>query len=959
MTHQETTPQGSMPVDGACGVAIADVRFERHRDALGIGEVRPRLSWTVETTVAQWYQAGYEIEGYGPDGRLRERTERVASDQSVLVPWPFAPLLSRECLMVRVRVWGVDGQSSAWSALSPLEAGLLSPSDWTARFVAPDWEEDTSRAQPGSLLRREFDVRAGVAKARLYVTALGVYEAELNGVTVGDHVLDPGWTSYDYRLRYQTFDVTSLLREGHNALGAMLGDGWYRGRLGFNGGRRNIYGDRLALLAQLEIDYADGTSERIVTDETWRAARGPILASDIYDGETYDARLERPGWLKPAYDDHDWVGVRRLEHTLATLVAPSGPPVRRTELLAPVAITTSPSGRTIVDFGQNLVGRLRLTVQGEVGQMITLHHAEVLEHGELSTRPLRLAQATDRYTLRGDGTETWEPRFTFHGFRYAEVEGWPGELQADDLRAVVCHSDMERTGWFECSDPLINRLHENVVWSIRGNFLSIPTDCPQRDERLGWTGDIQVFAPTACFLYDCAGFLTSWLADLAAEQDAAGGVVPFVVPNILPMPPIPAAAWGDAAVIVPWVLYQRYGDAGILAAQFESMRTWVDRVASIAGERHLWDKGFQFGDWLDPSAPPDKPGDARTDPHVVATAYFARSAELLGQTAGVLGRTEEEAYYLQLAAQVRDAFDAEYVTPAGRVLSDAETAYALALQFGLLKHVEQRQHAGQRLVALVRESGYHISTGFVGTPLICDALCSAGESEAAFHLLTQRECPSWLYPVTMGATTIWERWDSLLPDGSVNPGQMTSFNHYALGAVADWLHRTVGGLAPAAPGYRHLDVRPRPGGGLAHARAQHSTPYGLAECAWTIEGGQIEVVVVVPPNTTASITLPGDDAKPIEVGSGRHHWSYPYSVERIRHPRSLDSMISEFIDDPEAWMAVLSTMRQHLPELAGHMDIGTLMLHNSNMTLEQMLLLLPHADELRSALANALIALGR
>jgi alpha-L-rhamnosidase len=876
VTHQGMIQNGSMPGDRASDVTIVDIRFEHRRDAFGIGEAQPRLSWIIATTTAGWRQASYEIEAHGSDGRLRGRTGQVVSDQSVLVPWPFAPLSSRERLTVRMRVWGVDGQPSAWSEPAPVEAGLLQAGDWTARFVTPGWEEDSSRPQAGPLLRHEFDVRAGVAKARLYVTALGVYEAQLNGVTVGDHVLDPGWTSYNYRLRYQTFDVTSLLREGRNAIGAMLGDGWYRGRLSFNGGRRNIYGDRLALLAQLEVDYVDGTSAWIITDETWHAARGPMLASDIYDGETYDARMERSGWSTPGYDNRDWVGVRRLDRDLTTLVAPLGPPVRRTELVAPIAITTSPSGRTIVDFGQNLVGRLRLTVRGEEGQTVTLRHAEVLENGELCTRLLRTAQATDRYTLRGSGVETWEPRFTFHGFRYAEVTGWPGALRADDLRAVVCHSDMERAGWFECSNPLLNQFHENVAWSMRGNFLSIPTDCPQRDERLGWTGDIQVFAPTACFLYDCAGFLTSWLADLAAEQDAAEGVVPFVVPNVLPMPPVPVAAWGDAAVIVPWVLYQCYGDAGMLAAQFESMRTWVDRVASLVGEGHLWDTGFQFGDWLDPSAPPDKPGDARTDPHVVATAYFARSADLLGQAAGVLGRTEEEAHYLRLAAQVRDAFNAEYVTSAGRVLSDSETAYALALQFGLLKNVEQRRHAGERLVALVRESGYHISTGFVGTPLICDALCSVGEVDAAFHLLTQRECPSWLYPVTMGATTIWERWDSLLPDGSVNPGEMTSFNHYALGAVADWLHRRVGGLAPAAPGYRQLDVRPRPGGGLTRARAQHITPYGLAECAWTIEGGQTEVVVVVPPNATASITLPGDDAKPINVGSGTHRWSYPY-----------------------------------------------------------------------------------
>jgi len=952
------TQQGSTPVDGASDVTIAEVRFEHHRDALGVGKSRPRLSWIVATEVMGWRQAAYEIETYGSDGRLHARTNRVESDQSVLVPWPFAPLSSRERLPVRVRVWGIDGHRSAWSALAPVEAGLLHAHDWAARFVAPDWEEDITRPQPCPLLRREFNVRADVRSARLYVTALGVYEIQLNGTTVGDHVLAPGWTSYHHRLRYQTFDVTTLLSEGRNAIGAILGDGWYRGRLGFDGGRRNIYGDRLALLAQLEINYADGTTERIFTDETWRAARGPILASDIYDGEIYDARLERIGWSAPGYDDHDWVAVRQLSRGLVTLVAPSGPPVRRTELVAPVAITTSPSGRTIIDFGQNLVGRLRLTVCGEAGQTVTLRHAEVLENGELCTRPLRTAKATDRYILRGGGVETWEPRFTFHGFRYAEVEGWPGTLQAGDVRAVVCHSDLERTGWFECSDPLINRLHENVVWSMRGNFLDVPTDCPQRDERLGWTGDILAFAPTACFLYDTAGFLTSWLADLAAEQ-AATGVVPFVVPNILPLSPVPAAAWGDAAVIVPWVLYQRYGDTGILAAQFDSMRAWVDLVATLAGKGRLWDRGFQFGDWLDPSAPADKPGAGLTNPHVVATAYFARSAEVLGQAAGVLGRADDNAHYLQLAAEIREAFDAEYATPAGRVISDSATAYTLALQFGLLRDPARRKHAGVRLAALVRNSGYHISTGYVGTPLVCDALCSAGEYDTAFHLLNQRGCPSWLYPVTMGATTMWERWDSLRPDGSVNPNQMTSFNHYALGAIADWLHRTVGGLAPASPGYRHLDIRPQPGGGLTHARARHITPYGLAESGWTIEAGQIEVAVVVPPNAEATVTLPGSNAEPIEVGAGTHRWSYPYHVKRARHPRSLDSTISEFIDDSEAWTTVLTTMRQHMPQLSSHMDVGTIMQGDGSKTLGQMLSFLPHADELRTALEAALATLER
>jgi alpha-L-rhamnosidase len=836
----------------------------------------------------------------------------------------------------------------------PVEAGLLHVEDWSARFVTPDWDEDISKAQPVPLLRQEFEVRGGVRRARLYITALGVYEAQLNGRVIGDHVLAPGWTSYHHRLRYQTFDVTPLLREGRNALGAFVGDGWFRGRLSFGGGRRNIYGSRLALLAQLEIEYADGTAERFVTDDTWRAAQGPIRASDLYDGETYDARLERSGWSAPGYNDRDWAGVRLLEWDLETLVLPPGPPVRRVELVGPVAITTSPAGHTLIDFGQNLVGRLRFTARGPAGQTITLRHAEVLEDGELCTRPLRTARATDHYTLRGDGVETWEPRFTFHGFRYAEITGWPGALTAADICAVVCHSDLERTGWFECSDPLINQFHENVVWSMRGNCLDIPTDCPQRDERLGWTGDIQVFAPTATFLFDVAGFLSSWLADLAAEQQERG-VVPFVIPDVMGLSSPPAAAWGDAAVIVPWVLYQRYGDTGILAAQFDSMCAWVDLIARLAGEQRLWQGGYQLGDWLDPDAPPNKPDAAGTDPYLVATAYFAWSAELLGRAAGVLGRAEEEASYFALAAEVRDAFQAEYVTARGRLLSDSATAYALALQFALLRDEEQRRHAGWRLADIIREHGYHISSGFVGTPLLCDALCGAGEYDSAFRLLTQRECPSWLYPVTMGATTIWERWDSLRPDGSINPGEMTSFNHYALGAVADWLHRTVAGLAPSAPGYRQLEIGPRPGGGLTWARARHRTPYGMAEVAWRIEAGQITIEAVVPPNATARVALPGTEQASFEVGAGAHRWSYQYPLPEVRPPAlSLASPLGEILEEPEALRAVIRVLQRHLPEAAAVMEAEARIPWNRGRTLREALLLLPNADAVLADLREAL-----
>jgi alpha-L-rhamnosidase len=773
-------------------------RFEHHRQSLGIGESAPRLTWTVAAAdLPGWAQRAYEVEISDESGTTLTATGVVESEESVLVAWPGTELGSRQRRGVRVRVHGQDGSASDWSPWSWAETGLLEPSQWHAGAAAPPLELLGAPDGPALLLRRDFAVRAPVAAARLYVTARGLYEIEINGEVVGDEVLAPGWSSYDHRLRYRTHDVTALLSGGGNAIGATLADGWYRGRVGFHGGKTGVYGDRTALIAQLEITYTDGTTDRVVTDGSWRCATGPVTAASLYDGETYDARLLPDGWSATGFDDASWSAADVLDHDAALLTAPTGPPVRRTETLSPVRVLTGPAGETILDFGQNISGRLRLRVQGPAGHTVRLRHAEVLEDGALSLRPLREAAALDTYTLRGDDAEEWEPRFTIHGFRYAQIIDWPGAFDPSSVEAVVCHTDMRRTGHFTCSDPLLDRLHENVVWSMRGNFVDIPTDCPQRDERLGWTGDIQVFAPTASFLYDSAGTLTSWLADLAAEQ-AALGTVPHYVPWVdLLFPVEPAAAWGDAAAVVPWVLYQRFGDLGVLRAQYPSMKAWVDQVATLAGDSHLWDEGFQFGDWLDPAAPADDPGKSRTDHALVATAYHAWSAQILADTARLLGHDADATHYTALAAAVREAFRGEFVTPTGRLAADTQTAYALALHLNLLEGPEQRERAGRRLVELVTRDDFRIATGFVGTPLICDALASVGAHDTAYRLLTQQNCPSWLYPVTMGATTIWERWDSMLPDGSINPGEMTSFNHYALGAVADFLHRTVAGLAPA------------------------------------------------------------------------------------------------------------------------------------------------------------------
>ncbi len=860
-------------------VTLSSPRFEHHREALGIGESAPRLSWKT-IAPAGWRQAAYEVEV--TRGADATSSGRIESRDSVLVPWVGEPLRSREAASVRVRVWGgAEEAPSEWSESSTVEAGLLHPSDWTAVPVGAAWPDpvDLDARRP-PLVRREFELRAPVAHARLYASAHGLYEVELNGTRVGDDALSPGWTVYGTRLRYYTYDVTPLLAEGANAIGSWLGDGWYRGRLGWRGGFHNLFGSDLSLFAQLEVTYTDGTSETIATDDSWRASPGPIVRSGLYDGEIYDARDELPGWSTPGFDDSGWTPVAIGSRDPATLVAPQGPPVRCTEEVAPIEVITTPSGTRVIDLGQNLVGRLRIRVNGSAGDTVTIRTAEVMQGGELYTRPLRDAKSTDVYTLRGDGPEVWEPRFTIHGFRFAEITGWPGDLEAavaaGDIVARVYHSDMERTGWFESSNPLVNRLHENVLWGMRGNFVDIPTDCPQRDERVGWTGDIQVFAPTASFLYDVSGMLSSWLRDVAVEQ-LPDGTIPWYVPVIpakhMWTPIRPGAVWGDVAVLTPWVLFERTGDAGILAAQYDSARKWVDLQDRLAGDDHLWNEGFQLGDWLDPDAPPQDPADAKTDKYLVATAYFAWSARHLAKSAEVLGYSDDAARYATLADQVRDAFVAEYVLPDGRMTSDAQTAYSLALRFDLIADPALREAAGARLAELVAEAENRISVGFAGVNVLSDALTLVGRTDTAYDLLLEEECPSWLYAVKKGATTVWERWDSLLPDDTVNPGTMTSFNHSALGAVADWLHRVVAGIAPAEPGYRRIRFAPQPGGGLTSASARHETPYGLASIAWRIEGDRLTVEVVVPTGATAVVELPGQE--PVEVGSGEHRFAAP------------------------------------------------------------------------------------
>lgn len=858
---------------------------------------RPRLSWKVETAVPDWHQAAVDIE---VSTAGESSTVHLATDQSVFVDWPADDIRPRETVTVRVRVTGSDGETTPWSDSLELVGGFLADGDWQASMIGV-----AGPPAPGTpfVARSSFEVDGDVARATLYAVGHGVYQVAVNGTDVDDHLLKPGWTSYENRLTHETTDVTGSVVSGHNTISVRVAAGWYSERLRMFGEPEPFYGEQPAVAAQLLVEYTDGTSSLIATDASWAATLdGPLRTSGIYTGDEFDARRVR------ALDEALWSPVR-VDTAAVVPSMTTQPPVRAIEEVAVQEVITTPDGATILDFGQNLVGVLRITVDGPAGTTITLRHAEILEDDELGTRPLRLATATDSYVLDDSGVQTWQPEFTFHGFRYAEVSGWPGTFDPASVTAVVLHTEMRRTGWFESSDPLLNRFHENVVWGMRGNFLSIPTDCPQRNERLGWTGDINVFSPTASYLFDCRSMLSSWLEDLALEQQERDGIVPFFVPSIEPAIG-PAAGWGDAATLVPWVLHERFGDRRVLENQYPSMTSWVDTISTLAGERYLWEGDFQFGDWLDPDAPPERPEKAKADPDIVASAYLWKSVDTVARTAALLGKTDDAERYAALADRVRAAFLREYVTAGGRMVSDSPTPYALAIVFGIVDDPEQLQQLGNRLADLVRSSGYLISTGFLGTPVLTDALTRTGHHDVAGRLMFQTKCPSWLFPVTMGATTIWERWDSMREDGSLNPGEMTSFNHYSLGSVADWLHRAVAGLAPAEPGYRRLTIAPRPLDQLDSARAEHVTPYGPARVGWARVGASLVVEAVVPPNTEADVLLPGW-SHPVIVGSGTHEWTVEAPESNARQaeaPLGDGTSLAALIDDEGAFEAVLDAI---------------------------------------------------
>lgn len=961
------------------------MRCEYKANPRGIDTLHPRLSWQLRSETRGQRQTAYEVLVARTQADLaRSRGKlwdsgKVVSDQSNAIAYAGAGLKSGEQCWWKVRVWDKDGKSAPDSPTGFWQMGLLKPSDWQARWITTDAPRNTQTEgnvlPPCPYLRRSFTLAKPIKEATLFATARGLYELHINGAKVGNAVLAPGWTDYRKRIEYQSYDVTQSLHAGANTVGAILGDGWYSGYVGF-ARRRDFYGDRPQLRLQINIEYADGTRQSVGTDSAWRYRLGPIVSSDMLQGEAYDARLEMAGWDKPDAKADGWRPVStktggraasqkdvtahlaglvknntlsvvagndlagdpapntvkelRVDYTLGgaahsqtvnegaalqipgpgetpgalairravygalgaatapatvALVGMHGPPVRVTQHLPTRRITQPAPGTYLFDLGQNMVGWARLKVQGKAGTQVRLRFGEMLSpNGTLYTENLRSARATDTYTCRGSkSAEVWEPHFTFHGFRYVEVTGFPGKPGPEAITGCVVGSDTPPTGTFTCSQPMVNQLQHNIVWGQRGNFLSVPTDCPQRDERLGWMGDAQVFVRTATYNRDTAAFYEKWMQDVDDAQSPEGGfsdVSPRLVDDANGAP-----AWGDAGVIVPWTVYQAYGDIGIVQRHWPAMTRWLDYISS-ANPSGLWirRRGNNFGDWLSIAA--DTPKD------VLATAYYAYDASLMARMARALGRPAEAARYEALFGHIKTAFNMAYVGPDGTVKGGTQTDYVLALRFNLLPD-SLRPLAARLLADNIAAKNNHLSTGFVGVGYLCPVLTEAGYNPVAYRLLLNDTFPSWGYSIKQGATTIWERWDGYTQDKGFQSPSMNSFNHYSLGSVGQWLYQDVAGIDtdPDKPGYKHLVLHPHPGLGLIQARATYNSIQGLIVSDWRIKNGQFVWNVTVPANTTATAWLPtGDTAAVTEGGrtigavpgivpAGTDHGSAKYELQ--------------------------------------------------------------------------------
>lgn len=847
-------------ITGFAQLKVQDLTAETLTNPLSIDNPHPGFSWMLSSPQRNVMQTAYQIRVSMGKHEVWN-TGKVASDQSLYIIYRGEALRPGQKYSWQVKVWDNSGRNSGWSEPATWQMGLLTPADWQAKWITPGYKED-SLEHHCPLFRKEFSLNKKIRTATAYITAHGLYEAQINGRRIGDAYLTPGWTSYNKRLEYQAYDVAGLLRDGENAVGATLGDGWYRGHVGYDP-TPNLYGKDIALLFQLHITYTDGTTATIVSDNSWKSSTGAIRSSEIYYGETIDARKAQKGWAEPGFNDKDWYGVKEEDFNKSNLIATINEPVKQHEVFKPVKIFKTKKGDQIIDFGQNLVGWVRLKVSGKAGDKIVLSHAEVMDKfGEFYTENLRSARSQDTYILSGNGEETFEPHFTWQGFRFVKVEGYPGEIKPGNFEAITLYSDMKPMGSFSCSNAMVNQLQHNIQWGQKGNFLDVPTDCPQRDERLGWTGDAQVFSRTASYNMNVKNFFSKWLKDVAADQYSSGAV-PHVIPDVIKrkgFEPGGSTGWSDCATIIPWNMYLAYGDKRVLENQYSSMKAWVDYMMHQS-KNNLWNTGGHFGDWLFYSVNDDTDGEsAITNKYLIAQCFYGYSTQLLIDAAKVLGKQEDVVFYSNLLAKIKDAYQREYVTPNGLISSDTQTAYVLALQFDMLPE-NLRQQAAARLADNIARYGDHLTTGFLGTPYLCHVLSRFGYTNVAYKLLLQETYPSWLYPVKMGATTVWERWDGIKPDSTFETPTMNSFNHYSYGAIGDWMYRVVSGIDTRQdePGYKHITIKPHRGGNFTYANADYETPYGKVSSHWKLENGNFLLDVEIPANTTATVYVPVKD----------------------------------------------------------------------------------------------------
>jgi alpha-L-rhamnosidase len=827
---------------------------------IGLDECQPHFTWVISSDANNTLQQGYEVKvatnlsDLQKNKKLSWTSKQDKSNQSIHIPYEGSTLQSNTKYYWQVRVWDNKGRISPWSEVAFFHTGLFNKEDWKAKWINSGISADTVNGI-SPLLRKSFTIKKKIANATAFITSKGLYVAYLNGQKIGNDHLTPGWTSYKNRIQYQVYDVTSLLSAKENVVSAQLGSGWYRTNLGWSD-NKNFYGKETALLLQLNIKYTDGSEEVVVTDDSWKSSKGPIQYSEIYNGEIYDARLEKENWTKVGFNDQSWQKVKVLDHGSEKIISTYNEPIRKRETFKPKEIIITPKGETVIDFGQNLVGWVKIMGSAQSGDVLQWKHFEVLDkNGNVYMNNMRVAQVNTTYHFKGTGVEQYTPTFTFYGFRYIWIDKGAELLKNVTFEAEVLYSDMPITGQFETSDPLINQLQHNIQWGQRGNFLDVPTDCPQRDERLGWTGDAQAFSRTAGYNFHVHNFFKKWLKDVAHDQTPEGAI-PFVVPNILGSGASGSAGWADAATIIPWDMYVIYGDKRVLQDQYESMKKWVEFMRSKS-KNNLWNTGFHFGDWLFFSRNNDTDGtSAVTDKYLIAQCFYAHSTNLLIKTAGILGKQEDVKEYTSLLAKIKKAYQDEYMTPNGRLIANTQTAYVLALNFDMLPE-NKTAMAAQYLVDNINRYN-HLTTGFLGTPYLNHVLTKTGHDTIAYKLLHRKDYPSWLYPVTKGATTIWERWDGIQPDGNFQAESMNSFNHYAYGAIGDWMYQSITGIRPdeIEVGYKKFDIKPNIGGNLTFAKASLDTYYGPIKSGWEIIDGGLKLNVEIPVNTVANVYVP-------------------------------------------------------------------------------------------------------